>query len=110
MNKNGNYRLCLSVFYCTVIPVGKPLGKNLDRKSFPRTVREQDQYSLGFGGMRITFTVYRTGHLNRSCLGKIEILALSALFNLMERREFFFCSVYVSFCSVNIFFVHIENG
>ncbi len=39
MNKNGNYHLFLSVFYRTMILVGKTLGKKLDEKSFPRMVR-----------------------------------------------------------------------
>ncbi len=36
MNKNGNYHLCLSVFYLTVILVGKTLGKEIRQKIFPK--------------------------------------------------------------------------
>ncbi len=83
-------KMVITVYVCLCFTVpwfslGNLWGKNLYKKSFPRMVREQDQYRfMGFGGMRITFTVYRTGHLNCSCLCMKEIFALSTLFNLME--------------------------
>ncbi len=36
MNKNGDYHLCSSVFYHTVILIGKSLGKKFRQKIFPK--------------------------------------------------------------------------
>jgi hypothetical protein len=52
-----------------VILIGKTLGKKIDEKFWAKTVSECGRYRfLGFGGTRITVTVYHTGHLDCSCL------------------------------------------